>query len=152
MSAPESDPAVLEMYKITVEMTDRISSRRGTANTMYISLQTAVLAVLGFLTSGDRNPHKYVMVALAGAGAALALAWWMQLRSYRDLSKAKFAVIEEIEKQLPIAPYTDEWKTLKKDRVEGWRTRYAELGVVERVTPWVFVCINAALAFYLWTS
>lgn len=152
MNTTGPDPAVVDLYKITVEMTDRVSSRRGTANTMYISLQTAVLAVLGFLTAGGRDPDRWVLAALAGAGAVLALVWWLQLRSYRDLNRAKFAVIEEIEKQLPIAPYTDEWKTLKKDQVKWWRPRYAELGAVERAIPWVFVTVNTALAIYLGLS
>ncbi|MEO0973262.1 MAG: hypothetical protein AAFX85_09215, partial [Pseudomonadota bacterium] len=34
--------AMLEQYKLYVEMTDRISQRRGAANTFFLTLNTAV--------------------------------------------------------------------------------------------------------------
>jgi hypothetical protein len=42
-----SEDTVLELYKISVEMADRVSARRGTANAFFLSVQTAVISVLG---------------------------------------------------------------------------------------------------------
>ena len=36
-----------EIYKIAVEMADRISARRGLANTFFLTINTTVLGVLG---------------------------------------------------------------------------------------------------------
>ncbi|MFC7511941.1 hypothetical protein ACFQV4_22940 [Streptomyces thermocarboxydus] len=43
----------------------------------------------------------------------LSLAWWLQLRSYRHLNAAKFLVINDIEDQLPVRIFTDEWAVLR---------------------------------------
>ena len=75
----------------------------------------------------------------------MSACWWLQLRSYRDLNRAKFAVIIEVEKQLPVRVFTDEWQSLKTDPIKTWRQRYAELGTVERVVPWVFAALYVTL-------
>jgi hypothetical protein len=132
---------VLEIYKLTVEMADRLSGRRAAANTFLLSVQAALIASLGSSSLADRP--------VAGAGMLLATAWWVLLRSYRDLNNAKFQVICEMEKELPVQAYSAEWATLKKDPVKGWRPRYAELGTVERVVPVVFLVLNALIFFDL---
>lgn len=134
----------LEIYKLTVEMADRVSARRGSANQFYITVLTALTAVNGLL--GTADPSWYLLIVMSLAGIAISLAWWLQLRSYRDLNKAKFATILGIESDLPCRPFTNEWDTLKTDPVARWRLRYAELGTVERFIPWVFVGIFVALA------
>src|SRR6188508_1735478 len=39
--------AILEQYKLYVELTDRISARRGLANTFFLTLHGAILTVIG---------------------------------------------------------------------------------------------------------
>lgn len=51
------------------------------------------------------------------AGSVIAASWWLLLRSYRDLNKAKFAVILRIERDyLDLQLFDEEWKELKKAR------------------------------------
>lgn len=139
----------LDMYKMAVEMADRVSARRSTANTFYLSLQTAGLAILGFVTSLPTKPSGGLLVAICFVGAATGGTWFLQLRSYRDLNRAKFDVINNLEKHLQVAVFSAEWASLKQDPVSRWRPRYAELGTIERVVPWFFVAINLVLAVYL---
>ncbi len=128
---------VLEIYKLTVEMADRLSGRRAIANTFLLSVQSALVAATGSDSLAD--------APVAGAGMLLAASWWVLLRSYRDLNDAKFQVICEMEKELPVQAYSAEWKTLKKDPVKPWRPRYAELGTVERIVPVAFFALNAVI-------
>lgn len=140
MTAPET----VELYKVAVEMADRVSSRRGQANQFFVGLQTLLLGIpasIGLATgnSGD----DWARVTLAVSGVVVSAAWWLQLRSYRDLNRAKFAVINAIERDyFEIKPFTDEWATLKGDEVKRWRDRYAELGIAERFLPFTFIAIH----------
>lgn len=135
----EPPSSVLELYRLATEMADRISSRRASANTFFLTLNTAVA---GVLSAGDLNWY------LAAAGTALCIVWLLLLRSYRDLNRAKFAVILSLEEQLPVRIYTDEWAVLKPAgyptgaKAAGARlARYRELGTLERVVPAVFIAI-----------
>jgi hypothetical protein len=46
--------------------------------------------------------------------------WFVTVRYYQQLAKAKWLVIHEIELQLPYAPFTREWELYKAKR--GWFT------------------------------
>ncbi|MFF0399326.1 hypothetical protein ACFYSJ_26710 [Streptomyces sp. NPDC005248] len=135
---PNRRPEILELYKLAVEMADRVSARRGTANAFFLSVQTALVTLVGFGVPKLSQSPWWVSWAVALAGITLSAAWWMQLRSYRDLNTAKFQVINKLEEGLPTKIFAAEWEALKSDPIPGWRKRYAELGTSERIVPLVF--------------
>jgi hypothetical protein len=138
-----ADNQVLELYKLAVEMADRVSARRTGANAFFLTLHGGLAAAVGILGQASREVSVYLLLAPI-AGLALSAAWFLLLRSYRDLNRAKFTVITEMEEQLPVQVFAKEWEQLKKDPVEGWRARYAEQGTVERFVPGVFAVLYAA--------
>lgn len=150
--APDPDPRVLELYKLAVEMADRVSARRGGANAFFVTVQSALVAALGFLAGQDPAPPDRYMVALCAVGLAAAASWYLLLRSYRDLNRAKFAVINKLESQLPVSLFADEWTELKRDPVKRWRPRYAELGTIERFAPALFALIDLVLGWSILCS
>jgi hypothetical protein len=142
---PNQRSEVLELYKLAVEMADRVSARRGTSNAFFLSVQSALVTLVGFGIPKLSQSPWWVPAAVALAGVTLSATWWMQLRSYRDLNGAKFTVINKLEDRLPIKIFADEWEVLKRDPVPGWRKRYAELGTSERVVPLVFAVAHTIL-------
>lgn len=132
---------VFELYKLAVEMADRVSARRTGANAFFLTLHGGLAAAVGILGQATALKVSVYLLLAPLAGLALSAAWFLLLRSYRDLNRAKFAVITEIEAQLPVQVFAKEWEQLKKDPVEGWRARYAEQGTVERFVPAVFAVL-----------
>jgi hypothetical protein len=147
----EPAPQLVDLYKLAVEMADRVSARRAGANAFFISVQSAVVATLGFLAARRPPPPDGVLLAVAGAGVLGAAVWFTLLRAYRLLNRAKFEVILELEKQLPAQIFTDEWAVLKQDPVKRWGGRYVELGSVERLAPLLFAGLNLVTGIYLVT-
>jgi len=150
---PVSSADAMAIYALAVEMADRVSARRATANSFFFTIQAGLAVALGAFAidgGGDAGPDRFVLFLSALAGSVIAAAWWMLLRSYRDLNRAKFAVIVAIEREhLPIALFDREWRELQRDPVSAWRSRYAELGDAERVVPIVFYLLYVALAIYV---
>ena len=170
--AGEDTAALVELYKLAVEMADRVSSRRAGANTFFLTLNTALAALVGIVSSARKPPplgnrpsfDAFGLVLTAIAGIVLALVWRALLRYYRRLNAAKFDVINKLEEHLPAQPYADEWTILHPDehgepdkgiqwwrvvrRLRRWRTKtkHREATVVEQVVPLVFVAIYMALA------
>jgi hypothetical protein len=141
---PETPVHNIEFYKLAVEMADRISARRGVANSFFLTINTGLAALLG-----GQELRWYV----AAAGIALCATWWVLLKSYRDLNSAKFDVILAMEASLPAKVFGDEWDRLKRDPVKlalrrdairSWAAQYRELGRIERIVPWVFALIYIA--------
>lgn len=129
--------AVLEQYRLYVEMADRVSARRSMANTYFLSLNTALAAIL-LVAAGGRLASASGWMLAAGLFVLLAEcgAWLVIVRSYRQLNGAKFAVIGALEERLPAYAYSRaEWIALGEGR--DWR-RYLPLSHVEQWVPVIF--------------
>ena len=164
--ADDDTDTILELYKTAVEMADRTSARRAGANSFFLTLNTALAAVVGIVSSARKAPphgnvpafDAFGLVLTAAAGIVLSLTWQALLRYYRRLNGAKFQVINEMEKRLPCQPFTEEWAILRPPPPAGektptrwtrwWRRKvqHREATVVEQVVPLVFIVIYAALA------
>lgn len=137
-----TDPRVFEIYKLAVEMADRVSARRATTNAFFVTLNTAFITVAGLFRPVS-DLHFYLFSVLLVSLVA-NLCWWVLLRTYRKLNTAKFAVINKIEADhLPIKIYSDEWAKIKEDDTGGgkWssvKLRFSELGDIERKIPLIF--------------
>jgi hypothetical protein len=148
MTTPARPEYFLDLYKFAIEMADRVSARRATSNSFFLTLNTGLAAFVG--VSGavlDRQGAKtsfFATVLVSIVGMVLASTWWVLIRSYRDLNSAKFKVILEMEEDLDVKVFGDEWKFLKEDPVRSWARRYAEFSFVERVVPVAFFGVYAA--------
>ncbi|WP_433420926.1 RipA family octameric membrane protein [Microtetraspora malaysiensis] len=135
----------MDLYKMAVEMADRLSARRGTANAFFLTVQTTFVAVLGVAAPNLAKSPWGIGIAVSLAGVALSATWWLQLRSYRDLNRAKFKVINKAEEALSLKIFSEEWRYLRQDPIPSWRSRYAELGTSERAIPWVFAMLHVLM-------
>jgi hypothetical protein len=150
-ASPIGDPQELELYKLAVEMADRVSARRALANTFFLTLNSALLAVIGLVPPADSvralaagSGDRFGLVLLTVAGLLLSLTWWTLLRSYRQLNQAKFMVINAMEERLPAALFSDEWRFLQAQRSRRRWHRYVELGQAERVVPLIYAAVYVA--------
>ena len=77
------------------------------------------------------------------------------IKSYRDLNTAKFEIINDAEKRLPLKIFYDEWQLLKRERPENWLPEnwrawlrwYIEFTIVEMIVPLVFALLYLAVLF-----
>lgn len=130
----EPEQILLEQYKLYVEMADRISSRRAETNKFYISLLTALLAILALVVEKNifSNIQSFVFIAIAILGLALCFVWIVNIRSYSQLNTGKFKVIHDMEKQLPYPCYDREWEILGRGTD---RRKYFQLTRIEQYVP-----------------
>jgi hypothetical protein len=137
-STPMADrDVVLEQYKLYVELTDRVSQRRGLANTFFLTLNTAIMTAIGVFWNEQASEVSdpwliFPLVALL----TQCLAWFWTIRSYRQLNRVKWAVVGALESRLPASPWwRAEWAALDKGQNPA---RYWPLTHVEQTVPLVF--------------
>jgi hypothetical protein len=139
--ADTKDPklALFELYLATAE---KVSDRRAQANSWMLSVDSAIIALYGYLQADKMAvgaTQKMVWLwAIPAAGAIVCLAWAALLTSYRKLNRAKFAVLTQIEADLPIPPFTREREAYRRDRRRS-------LSTVERLIPGCFVLLYAIM-------
>lgn len=139
----------LELYKLMVEMADRVSQRRQVANSFYLSINTLLVGGSAYLGTTTASTRTTLLISLAGV---MVCTYWVKaIESYKTLNTAKFSVINEIEKNLVIKPFTDEWAKLDPD---GDGKRHKPFHETEKFVPRVFVGMYAfqVLALLPWEA
>ena len=130
----------LEIYKVYVGMAEAISDRRQTANTFFLTLNTGIVAAWGFLF--EKSPDLWHRDILMIAGMGICYAWYRLIRSYKDLNTAKFKVIHEIEKELPLSPLDAEWEAVGRGERKDLYLPFTD---IEPMIPRVFGLLYIAL-------
>lgn len=109
--------ALFELYLGTAE---KVGDRRAQANAWMLSVNSAIVALYGYLEA-DRAAvgatQKAVWLwAIPAAGAIVCFAWWALLASYRKLNRAKFEVLMQLEKDLPVPMFTREQEIYRAEK------------------------------------
>ena len=133
------DQGVLDIYKLLVEMADRVSHRRQAANSFYLTVNTAIIGSTAYLAKFELN--QLATWAISVAGILICALWIMSVLSYKSLNSAKFKVITKLEERLPVTPYKDEWAILDAND-DGKRHR--PFHKTEVLVPGIFVFVHAA--------
>jgi hypothetical protein len=120
----------INMYHQYVASADRISERRGNANTFFVTANTALLGATEYM-GGEFN--NLWVPAISGVG--MCIIWRGLIISYKNLNSAKFAVILDMEKTLPAAPYGNEWTQIKQAKSGR---KHIPLSDYESFTPLAF--------------
>ena len=119
-SGEKYQAAILEQYKLYVEMADRVSSRRGLTNTFFLTLNTGVFTVIGVFWKEHFALSTWLLSLLLVLATGECAAWWWLVRWYRQLNEAKFKVIGALEERLPSSVYwRAEWIALGEGK--DWR-------------------------------
>ena len=144
----EEKQELLEMYKLHAELADSVSKQRGTANRFYMLVLSGLAVIFSaFLERKNGVPLDVLMIGFGIFGMLLSVAWYIVIRSYRQLNSGKFKALHDLESKLAYPFFTREWELLKEgtDRKTYWR-----LTIVETSVPIIFFsCFGALLVIGL---
>ncbi len=132
---------VLEIYKLYVDMADKISERRQSASSFFLTLNSAIIALVGYVNLSQEitSIASSFFWLVAVSGMVMSFLWYRLIRSYKDMNTGKFKVIHAIEKQLPLRPYDAEWTALGKGEDPKLYLKFTN---IEMYVPWVFFILH----------
>jgi hypothetical protein len=112
----EEKERLFELYKIMVQSSENLVSRRQGVNTFFITVNGAILTGLGFFikAGGGQEIKALGVLLIALTGLILAHAWKSMIISFGQLNTGKFAVINRLERHLPAALFYAEWEALER--------------------------------------
>ena len=128
---------LLDQYKIYINATEKISERRQKTNEFFLALNSALLALLGFITAKTNQVElNSILIASSISGITMCYLWYRMIYSSKGLSDAKFRVVDAIEARLPLALYDTEWEMLGRGENKKlyWPFSHIELRV-----PFIFI-------------
>lgn len=143
--------ALLAQYRLFVETSESLVTRRQGVNTFFLSVNSLLVATAGLLLrDGSLNElESFALICLSFGGCLLCFVWRRLITSFRQLSRGKFDVIHAIERRLPARMFTAEWVALGRGTDPE---KYRPFTRTEETTPLVFaglhvlfVCVGACL-------
>lgn len=123
-----SDELIFQQYKLYAEQKEKFISRSFVTNKFYLSLILALILTM-FLT----KDYSFVYglsstLVFSAAGMIICFLWWINVDSYNFLIKIKLSkVIEDIEKKLPIQPFTQEFAEITELRKNKKEFLFADI-------------------------
>jgi len=132
----------LDIYKMYVDLTDKLSARRQTVNSFFLTINSLIISMLGYGQLASQQtaitPDFYWIISLLGM--TICVVWFKIIHSYKNIMRSRFIVIQRIEQQLPLAAYEAEWQLLQADK------GYQPLSHFEMLVPWIFFVLNVAIS------
>lgn len=115
--------AILEQYRIYVDIADRVAARRVLTNVLLVTLNTALLTAVGaFVREVNKYQVHWLLVAPLVAALVQCVAWGLLLRRYQTLAAVKWRVVEAFEERLPARAFVHaEWRSGLKLESGQWR-------------------------------
>lgn len=132
----------LDQYKHYVNSAELVSERRLKSNTLFISLQSVLITLIG-LFNVDRDVSLKSLIVLSILGIVISAIWLIYINSFKQLNKLKFTVINEMESSMPFQPYNYEWHLDKRNS-----EKYIRLSKIEKLIPLFFVFCYLLLCFF----
>lgn len=131
---------MLEQYKLFLQTSEDLVSRRQSVNSFYISISSALVAIMGVLFAMDfgRKAELILGCVFCIIGIILSISWSKTLAGYGNLNSSKMKIISSIEKQLPLSLFDAEWAALS-DKLN--KKRYVSFTESEQIIPKLFAII-----------
>ena len=144
---PPPNVFLLEQYKVYLQLLDKIGDRRQSANSFFLSINTALCALMGYMFAREVPGHlRLLLWVIPFPGILISYFWFRLVRSYRYLNAAKFRVVEAMEERLPFAPFAAEWIALRK---QADAHQYVPLTNLEVWIPRCFLILYSAILLLL---
>ena len=130
---------LMDQYKMFQKSSEDLVSRRQTVNSFYISVNSALVAMMGIAIGIVDTQFKiYIVLFMSLTGIILDISWFKLLDAYGTLNSAKMKVIHLIEEQLSVALYETEWRVMS-DKLNN--KKYRSFTESEKWIPKIFAMV-----------
>lgn len=141
--AIESKKILFEEYKLLLQTSENLIARRQIMNTFFLTANGVLFSMLGLITSALIKKDLFIYQAtVVTVGALLCISWRSLIMSYGQLNTGKFAVLNKLERYLPVSIFSAEWVALG----EGKDKRiYKSFTKSEKIIPILFLSVYILL-------
>lgn len=113
----EEKHLIFNQYKLYSEQKEQFITRSFAINRFYLGISILLLVLTAFTKPAPLMFDISLAAVLSVVGMCTSALWWMNMDTYNMLIKIKFSkVLEEIEKQLPVQPYGNEYSAIQEYR------------------------------------
>jgi len=116
-----------EQYKLYVQMADKVSARRATTNSFFLTANSFLFVAMGALF-GNSQLFIFVPIILI-VGIFFSISWVYLIKHYKALNGCKYKVINAVEANLYVNGFLTEWKLWKEQDDSKKRRRLTNIEI-----------------------
>ena len=131
----------IAIYNTFVSTITAAENRRQQASSIYVALISTGYTLIGTV---DDVGTIYILIPII----FISLIWWRTIVYFRNLAKAKFSVIETMEINWKIKPFTDEY--FKTKEINQNNIFPISLTHLEMVAPLFILVFSILFLLFLW--
>ncbi len=125
----------VEIYKCFASFAYSFEDRAQITSRLYITLNSVIITLLAYRYSDEKfNIPVVVSLGLIVCAMCFCILWYLTLKSITRHTSAKHEVLQDMEKELPLKPYTSEWY----EKLNCGK-RYIRTTTIHELFPWVFI-------------
>lgn len=128
----------LEQYRIYLHVFNSTNERRQKSNEFFLGLNAAIVGILGYVETKSIPHANVIFMLIPFVGISIGYCWYKIIKSYKQLNKAKFEVLHNLEQKLPIKLFETEWHILGKGKD---KKKYNPLSETEKIIPITFMLL-----------
>lgn len=138
---------LLEQYKMMIDTTESAIERRQKVSTTYITICSIFMPIISAMLAGNNKWLILSSIAVSLISIVLCVSWIRTIQSYGTSNSAKFEVIENIEKMLPLSLFKAEWyvRSCRNKKVTSFTDREKTIPRIFIVLDIAFICLAAVL-------
>lgn len=134
---------LVDQYKMFQKTSEDLVARRQSVNSFYISVNGALVSLVGLVLGLVEAPANLLVVMfMCAVGIIIDSSWISILDAYGTLNAAKMKVINLLEEQLPVALYDVEWQIMS-DKLNS--RKYISFTDSEKRVPRIFRIIYSVI-------
>ena len=146
----EKQLLLVEQYKMMVISTEKVTEQRSKVNNLFLTITASLLSITFVIGKSLEFSIIAIIVMLFFTILTLIVtySWEKLVKSYGDLNKGKFLIIDKIEKQLTINMFKDEWEILTK-RIKYKPNSQTEKSIVIYFRWFIFITAIFEFIYFL---
>lgn len=144
---PEFRDHILGQYRIYAEGIEKVMERRQNTNNYFITINTALATLIGLSFQVNLESFNPAKILLPVIGILISFVFGALVKYYGGLTKTKYAILKEMEDELPTSPFEEEWQTFYK--INKKRGKAPSATRIEMTIPWIFGIIYLVIGIIL---
>lgn len=142
----DSNPALLEQYKLYIATTNQTITMQTQANQFFLTVHTFIVGFIVGVPQFVMHPTLPIwLLFVCLVGIFLTVTWFVTIRAYRVLNSARLQTIQAIETKLPANIYLREWQIAREERRQGTLRKVS----VEQMAPYAYGVLYVVLTISL---
>lgn len=128
---------MLEQYKLMIETTESSIERRQKVSNTYITISSIFMPIISAMIASSDKWLNLSSIIVSLISIVLCCSWLNTIHSYGLTNSAKFEIIENIEKSLPLSMFRAEWyvRSARNKKIVSFTSR-------EKNIPIIFIGVN----------